>query len=133
MRSLQPGGKTGSDERRRNAFLAREGGLGGQELVYGVHWDAKRGRGEEAYGRHLIRSLLDRHPDRRYTILERARGRPGRPGQIRSDQTGPDRQTSVMLTCALFVGIAGEKRLLPSPSSSDSKALVTSGALCLCV
>lgn len=58
-------------------------------------------------------------PVRQYTILERARGRPDRPCQIRSDQTRQtDRQTSVMLTCALFVGRTGERRTLaPLPQA----------------
>lgn len=103
----------------RTPFLTREDEMGGQELAdYGVHWDAKRGRGEEAYGHHLIRSLLDRHPDRRYTILQRARGRPDRQGQIRSDQTGPDqtRQTDFGHAHVCFVrGQSGRETLAPLP------------------
>lgn len=42
----------------------------------------------------------------------------GQTGHARSDQTRPDRQTSVMLTCALFVGRAGERRTLaPLPQA----------------
>lgn len=43
----------------------------------------------------------------------------GRTGQARSDSIRPDqtdRLTSVMLTCALFVGRADERRLLPFPA-----------------
>lgn len=75
-----------------------------------------------------------RHPDRQYTIQERARGRPDRPGQIRLDQTGPDRQTYFGHAHVCFVrGKSGRETLAPLSSSSGSNALVTSGALCLCV
>lgn len=77
------------------------------------------GRGKEAYGHHLIRSLLDSQPASQ-TVHDIGEGswqaRPAMPDQIRPDQT--DRQTSVMLTCALFVGRTGERRTLaPLPQA----------------
>ena len=75
----------------------------------------ERGRGEEAYEHHLIRSLLDGQ----YTIREMAcswqagQSSPDSPDQIRSDQTS----LSVTHTCALFRGQNGrERRLFLSPS-----------------
>lgn len=85
------------------------------------------GRGKEAYGHHLIRSLLDSQPAsqpaRQYTILERARGRPDRPCQIRSDQT---RQTDFGHAHVCFVRgqraeWARNERLLPLSKLRCSK------------
>lgn len=67
--------------------------MGGQDLAdYGVHWDARRGRGEGLWAPSYTPAArqTDRQTDRQYTILERARGRPDQPGQIGSDPSRPD-------------------------------------------
>lgn len=69
-------------------------GWAGDGRLWGVQWDAKRGRGEEAYRHHLIRSLLDRLTD---NTRSRRGFVAGHTGQARSDQTRQTRSCSRVL------------------------------------
>lgn len=84
----------------------------------GCIWDARGGRGKEAYRHHLIRSLLDRQPHRTRCWRGLVAGQTGQ-AQIKSDQTRPNRQTCSRVLCS-WAG-RGERRLLPSPSLSAPK------------
>lgn len=84
------------------------------------------GRGKEAYGHHLIRSLFDSQPASRtdrqpvHDIGEGSwQARPAMPDQIRPDQT--DRLRSCSRVLCSWAERARDGRLLPFPKLRCSK------------